>query len=112
METTYTIIRPNGTEEQHTVDLPEQPEFSELSRIIRPILGKGRDLERVNVLHEGRYTDMFVDDCGVLDDLPLNAKASDIYNNNLRTHEPELLKLQGDGVIAGPAVLFARRVWF
>lgn len=111
METTYTIIRPDGTEEHHTVDLPQEPGFDALAKIIRPILGKGRDLERVNVLHEDRYTDMFVDDSGLLDDLPLNEKATAIYRNNVLKHEPGTAP-ESLPPIAGTAVLFSRRVWF
>ncbi|NTE96712.1 hypothetical protein [Agrobacterium tumefaciens] len=112
MQTTFTIIQPDGAEEVHTVELPEQPEFKQLAAVIQPILGKNRDMERINVFWQDRYACMFVDDMGVLDDLPLNAKATEIYNNNLRVHNPELHAELGVNPIHGVAILFDRRVWF
>ena len=110
--TNYTIIQPDGAEEVRTVDLPEKPSFTQLASVIRPLLGFGRDAERVNVLLQGRYTDMFVDDMGVLDGLPINAKATAIYNNNLRENSPAVAAVLGEQPIHGVAILFDRRVWF
>lgn len=112
MQTTeYTIIRANGDEEVHTVELPAEPDYFQLKAVIQPIIGERNDFERVNVLNNGGYTDMFVDENGLLKGLPLNTKASAIYRANwLKQHpkvDPESLP-----PIVGTAVLFSRRVWF
>lgn len=111
MQTTYTLYLSDGTTQQHTVELPDTPGFHDLSKIIRPLIGKGRDFERVNVFHEGRYTDMFVDDEGVIDGLPINHAATAIYRNNVLTHVPGSVA-EDQPAIHGPAVLFDQKVWF
>lgn len=111
METTYTIILPDGQRTEHTIDLPKEPGYDRLAKIVYPVLGKGRDLERVNVFHDGKYTDMFVDDSGLLDELPRNEVATAIYRANVLKHEPGA-SAEGLPHIAGPAVLFSRRVWY
>lgn len=112
MQTTeFTIIRANGDEEVHTVELPARPDYFQLKAIVQPLIGDRNDFERVAVLHDGKATDMFVDENGLLKGLPLNTKASAIYRANwLKQHpkvDPESLP-----PIVGPAVLFSRRVWF
>lgn len=111
MQTTYTLIKHDGTREVVTVDLPKDPGYHALAEIIHPLLGPGRNLERVNVLHEGQYTDMFVDDSGMLHNLPVNEDATAIYRNNVLTHEPDT-RAEDLDQIHGPAVLFSRKVWF
>jgi hypothetical protein len=112
METTYHIIRANGSPiEVVTINLPEDPGYVALRDIVRPVIGERRDMERVAVLYEDRPTDMFVDDVGALCQMPVNARASAIYRANwLKQHpgtDPDSLP-----AIHGDAVLFLRRVWF
>lgn len=112
MQTTeYTIIRANGDEEVHSVQLPAEPDFFQLKAIIQPIIGERNDFEHVGVLHNDVRTDMFVDEMGRLKGLPRNERATAIYRHNwLSKHpdtNPELMP-----AIVGTAVLFARRVWF
>jgi hypothetical protein len=112
MQTTeYTIIRANGDEEVHTIELPEVPDYFQLKAIVQPIIGEHNDFERVAVLYQEQPTDMFVDELGVLKNLPRNERATAIYRNNWLKQKPgthpETLPW-----IVGPAVLFSRRVWF
>jgi hypothetical protein len=49
--------------------------------------------------------------------LPVNTTATEVYHNNLKTHDPKrFAKLaarpQGPDMIYGPAILFDRRVWY
>lgn len=112
MQTTdYTIIRANGDEETHSVELPAEPDYFQLKAIIQPIIGERNDFERVNVLHEGEHTDMFVDENGQLKGLPLNVRATAIYRNNWLTQRPGT-PAESLPTIVGTAVLFSRRVWF
>ncbi|MBT9234269.1 DUF3846 domain-containing protein [Pseudomonas sp. MG-2] len=110
MNTKYTVIRPDGTEQTHQIRLPAAPTLQTLRSLIVPHLNGG-DLEQVGVLHNGKGTDMFVDEEGLLKRLPRNDKATDIYRAHyLKQHpgiDPEQL-----GFIAGTAVIFDRRVWF
>ena len=111
METTYTLLGVNGTKCVATLDLPKEPGYDVLAKIIRPLIGRGRDFERVNVLHEGKYTDMFVDDSGLLDHLPINVAATAIYRNNVLTHEKGAIA-DDLPAIHGNAILFSRKVWY
>lgn len=111
MNTIATIIRADGTEEKRELDWPQEPDYFTISVFASPILGAGRPIEHVTVLHDGQYTDMFVDECGLLDNLPRNEKATAIYRNNVLTNEPGT---DPDSLphIAGTAILMSRRVWF
>lgn len=111
MKTTATIIRADGTEEQRELDWPHEPGYHAIRDLVEPVLGAGRFLEHVAVLHEGQRTDMFVDDSGLLDGLPRNEKATAIYRNNVLTHEPGT-DPESLPHIAGTAILMSRRVWF
>jgi hypothetical protein len=119
--TVMTIIKADGTREDRTVDLAEQPSYNALQRIMGPIFaeqrGKPANFEHVNVLHDGKRTDMFVDEYGALRDmlLPVNLVATRIYH--AASIKQDRLKVPG-GIISsapkihGTAVLFGRRVWF
>jgi len=112
MNTTYQVIRPNGgADTVHHADLPQRPGLDLLKSIVLPYLDGARYMERVNVLHAGHYTDMFVDEDGIMKKLPVNEAATAIYRANwLHQHpktDPSTLP-----AIYGPAVLFQRRVWF
>jgi len=111
MLTEFLIIQPDGTEETHQVELAAEPTYHELKAVIQPIIGERQDFEHVAVLHDGKRTDMFVNENGLLMGLPRNPGATAIYRNNwLSSHpedDPESLNF-----IVGPVVLFRRRVWF
>lgn len=110
MNTNYTVIHPDGSEKTWNIDLPAAPTLQTLRSLIVPHLAGG-DLEQVGVLHNGKGTDMFVDEEGLLKRLPRNDKATAIYRAHYLKQnpgtEPEQL-----GFIAGTAVIFDRRVWF
>lgn len=120
MKTRILIMRPDQSHETREVDLPADPGYERLRTIIAPLLDKGT-LEHVSVLADfdggKKYQplDMFVDDCGLLKNLPRNEAATIIYRraNQLgrsgiaKAADPEMLSF-----ICGPAVLFDRRVWF
>lgn len=90
----------------------ESPEwFLHLRNLWRELAGDSV-LERVNVFHDGRYTDMLVDECGRLKRLALNSKATVIYRNNVQVHEPNPPPPRTMPAIYGPALLFHQKVWF
>ena len=110
MNTNYTVIRADGTEETINIDLPENPGLTALRDLILPHMSGGW-LEQVGVLHNGKGTDMFVDDQGLLKQLPRNDKATAIYRAHYLKQSPGIDPEQL-GFIAGTAVIFDRRVWF
>lgn len=110
MNTQYLVIHPDGTEQNFEIDLPEMPTLQTLRSLIVPHLAGG-DLEQVGVLHDGKGTDMFVDEDGLLKELPRNDKATAIYRAHYLKRNPGVDPEQL-GFIAGTAVIFNRRVWF
>lgn len=111
MKTSIRIIKADGTEETRDLDWPEAPGYEAIRALVEPILGPGRFLERVAVLHEGERTDMCVDETGHLYGLPRNEKATAIYRANWLSQHPDCSP-EALPWIAGTAVLFSRRVWF
>jgi hypothetical protein len=109
--TGYRVIKADGSEVfQGHADLPAKPDYLQLKAVIDPLLG-GLDFERVNVWFDDRYTDMFVDECGMLKGLPRNERATVIYRANALKHQPDQ-NPEHLPCICGDVVLFARRVWF
>jgi len=113
---TMFIIRPEAVMlEPHQIEYRITDDLPDFHRDIRPhvleALAPAKDYERVNVFWFNRYTDMFVDEIGVLKGLPINVLATEIYLNNLRVHAPELLEREGHAFIHGPAVLFEHAVY-
>lgn len=109
--TEYTIIRANGDEEVHTVELPATPDYFQLKAIVQPLIGERNDFEHVAVLHNDQVADMFVDENGKLKGLPRNERATAIYRANWLKKKPST-NPETLPWIVGPAVLFSRRVWF
>ena len=118
METEYRILRPHKPDpEVRSCDLPRDPGYDRLKVIIEPVLQEDRPtahLEHVSVLFDGKPTDMFVDDCGALEGLPVNAQATRIYHafsiSQGIAHEGGIIP--GAPLIFGTAIIFDRRVWF
>lgn len=115
--TTMIIIQPGAdlaTFETRSVDLPEGECWKELVRIVVPILRVGREdasLERMQVLYDGQYRDMFIDEQGGQFELPRNELATKIYRHNWLTKHPET-DPRNMPAIHGVAILFTdRRVW-
>lgn len=105
------IYRPGATEPQVVnIRLPVEPSFADLKKAVLPHLDGAEYFEHVNVLFEGGPADMFVDEIGHKKQLSRNELATAIYRaawlDEHPTDHPESLPW-----IAGPAVLFGRRVW-
>ncbi len=120
MKTRMLIMRPDQSHETREVDLPADPGYHRLREIIAPLLDKGA-LEHVSVLADfdggKKYKplDMFVDDFGLLKNLPRNEAATIIYRraNQLgRSSMPKAADPETLSSICGPAILFDRKVWF
>ena len=109
INTQFTILRADGTEEVRSQRMHETPGYMVLQVLLKPILGC-EYAERVRVLHDGQRLDLFVDEIGIKKRLPRNEKATAIYRNHALTldpgADPEILSC-----IYGDAVLFSRRVW-
>ncbi len=111
MKTDYTIFLTNGTQEQGSIDWPEDPRFDRISKLVAPIIGVEKTgFEHVSVLHNDRHHDMFVDETGQMKNLPLNEAATAIYRNySIKKRGADAEDLP---TIVGTAVLFHRRIWF
>jgi len=106
----FNVIYPEGAQQTCSVDWRTEPRFLAICNVVTPYLG-GRRFEHVTVLHNGKRADMFVDECGAINRLPMNIEATDIYRAaSMRANpdqDPDSLP-----AIYGVAVLFDERVWF
>lgn len=121
IKTEYKIILPeNGTWEDCKVDSvewPVEPGYDLISKLVDPLV-EGH-LEHVSVLATDFPTkntepaDMFVNDEGNMPGrhLPVNPLATFIYHTYTRKHRGKR-EWADCPPICGPAVLFARRIWF
>lgn len=106
----YQIFRTDGTHETCEADLPSDPGYDRLKKLLDPIL-EG-PLERVAVLFDGAKRDMFVHEHGAVIGLPRNEAATKIYRTNGLRHEPDR-DPESMPAIHGTAVLFpGAQVWF
>lgn len=93
-----------------SVDWPAKPGFDAINKIVQPLIGGGH-IEHVTVLHDGQRRDMFVDEEGRIKGMTRNERATAIYRTAWLSRNPG--KSADDlPFIAGPAVLFTKRVWF
>lgn len=124
MLTKYTIIPADSSMNmiERDVEWPYDPGYERIAPLVEPMLhefGGKNMMEHVSVWltpdfnpgPEGFRTDMFVDEMGLIDGLPRNDRATRIYRANWLTQHPETPP-EGLSYIAGPAILFHRRVWF
>lgn len=109
INTKFTILRTDGTEEVRTERMNAMPGYMVLQVLLRPILAC-EWVERVKVLHNGKRTDLFVDEVSFLRKLPRNEKATAIYRNAVLTADPST-DPESLAAIHGDAVLFSRVVW-
>lgn len=114
----YKVIYADGRESEGSLTLPARandPESKLRYRKIRDtvleVIGAENDPEHVTVWHDSRYLDMFVDETGVLKELPFNEKATKIYRANVQAHEPNPEPEDEMPIICGNAVLFLEKVW-
>lgn len=109
MKTGMKIFHPDGTVDEQSVELPENPGYTHLRDLLTPLL-KGGYLEHITVLHDGKRADMFVDEDGHQKRLPRNEAGTTIYRNNWLTQHPGT-EPESIPYIVGTAVLFDRIVW-
>lgn len=110
METKLKIIQPNGEETEMVIDMAPCPTLHDIQAVLAPYFGRAYT-ERVNVLEDDGYTDMFVDEDGFAKGLPRNEKATAIYRRNWLEQHPQVHP-ESMNCIVGTAVVFSRRVWF
>ncbi len=104
------IIRPGKPTDEREVSIGGRPSIENIRTIVEPWLDGGR-MERVAVLHDGRKTDMFVDEIGQSKRLPINPEATKIYHAASLARDPDADSSTW-AVIYGPAILFEYPVWF
>ena len=107
---TMTVYHADGREEVMETALPPRPNLHQLKEVMAPYFPNACT-EHVSVLHNGRHTDMFVDEDGFTKRLPRNEKATAIYRNNWLTKYPNT-DPEMTAFIVGPAVVFSDRVWY
>lgn len=120
MKTRLLIMRPDQPHESREIDLPREPGYDALDKLLRPLLDDNH-LERVAVLSDFaggtdyQPADMFVDEMGSVKALPRNEAATLIYRRATmlgRTGVKKPKDHEDLPAIYGPAILFDRRVWF
>lgn len=114
MNVTYQFIKYDGTVTTHSDELRGEPGtwYAQLHVIFERHFGPDIEMEHVTVWHEEHYTDMFVDETGVLKGLPVNLVATKIYQANVMAHETNPPDPRDMPMIHGDAILFNRRVWY
>jgi hypothetical protein len=111
-----TILRVNGTSQ--VVDVTPRPnDYAAIKAVVKPLLGMGvmDGFEHVTVWHNGKRTDMFVDEDGHAKLLHRNDAATEVYRGATMAgmtgepipDDPETLPW-----IAGDALLFEEHIWF
>lgn len=110
LPTRYRVLPDVGDATDHSINWPREPHSDLINELCRPLIGGGF-IERVAVLHDGAPMDMVVDEQGHMKGLPRNEQATAIYRAASLRRDPDL-DPETLPWIAGPAVLFLRRVWF
>jgi len=110
---TYQLIRADGHSHTFNARLtgPGGSWYSQLKSIFAEHIGADIEMERVNVFHDGRYTDMFVDELGKINGLPVNERATRIYRANMLAHDPDPPLPDDMPWIHGDVLLFSEKVW-
>lgn len=109
----YTILHLNGTETNGEMDADHRVMLPNL-RALWEEVSPGTKFERVRVFWPRVYIDLFVDETGMMKQLPVNYKATRMYRNNVIVHEkitnPE--EIQDMPRIHGVAILFEKQIWY
>lgn len=112
------IMRPGEKPEPSVIRLPADhvsPRYyARLRDAVEAVTGG--PMEHVTVFtsfagEEPHYTDMFVHEMGHLLGMPINDRATAIYRNNVMVHEVPTPVADDLPAIAGPAILFEKKVW-
>ncbi|MBB76609.1 MAG: hypothetical protein CMJ75_19050 [Planctomycetaceae bacterium] len=109
MKTDFIILRADGTQLHQSIDLPEEPGYDALRAIVEPVING--HFEHARVSYEGQLASMFVDESGLLNGLPRNERATEIYRAYWLSKHPGT-NPESLSYIAGDVVLFTRNVWF
>jgi hypothetical protein len=128
IETKYRIIHPGDSMELaysesrvKKVMWPRRPGFKLIRELVEPLLGEKKNMEHVSVWEDFDYgekfyrLDMFVDEVGLIDGRSRNEVATTAYrraNQMGLSSAPKAFDAEDLSFIAGPAVLFSRRIWF
>jgi len=108
------VYQPDGSED--VMQVPEPENFGDLATMLEAAFIVP-PIEHVTVFWafddggEPRYLDAFVCEEGHQLRLPLNRKATEIYQNNTRVHRPSEYEPATMPYIVGTMVLFEERVW-
>jgi hypothetical protein len=106
-----TLLRTNGTSE--AIIIPDwKGGYDGIKAVVKPLID---NFEHVTVWHEGKRTDMFVDEDGHGKMLHRNDAATEIYRGATmagKTGQPIPDDQETLPWIAGDAVLFDEQVWF
>jgi len=116
------VMRPDGPQERHVLDLPDESNatkfFGALNDTLKPLIGSPIEHVRVFADFDGgdafAYLDMFVNEYSGISDpeMPRNEAATAHYRRNVLFHEPDKHPdPEARPWIAGPAVLFRDNVW-
>ncbi len=116
------VMRPDGTTERQTLDLPDAGDttlfFYGLRDALKPIVRSPIEHVRVFADFDGgdafSYLDMFVNEIGHIANppMPRNEAATVHYRRNVIFHQPDTVDDPEElPWIAGAAVLFRDNVW-
>ena len=108
--TAYTILRPGALPERGAIDWPKYPGWKRIGAFMVPLLGLGRNYMHMAVLYREKKADMFVDDRGDVDGLPVNEEATKLARAYHLKHNPGVAAADLPAVY-GVAALFDREVW-
>lgn len=111
MKTEFLIYRPGVMlPEIQTIDIPEEPTFAEVKSALAPMLNLQGNIDRVVVDFRNEVHEMFVDDRGPFNDLPVNDAATLIYHEAMRrSGNPPFIDRPRP--IRGIAVICLRKIW-
>ena len=108
MKTNYTVFHPDGSELKGALDWPEFPSRELVSEFVETILpASALELMPLEIHHDHMISDMFVK---ADYHQPRNESATTVYRQNYIVHNPGT-NPESLPFIAGPAVLFYRKVW-
>lgn len=105
-----TVYHPCGEIEACAVRLDVAPSYDDLRAAMRSVFGE-HHLQHLRVVLGGRYGDMFVDERAHDLGLPVNLAATELLRKAIAA-VPAQAEVSDLPMIAGPAVVFSRQVWF
>lgn len=115
METTFAVLRPDGSRLDALVHWPERPPRRDIEDLVRRYLD-GADVVHLPVLSDARVRDMFVADLALWrlserDVLGVNRAATALYRALLLRGSHQGYPAAALPAVLGTAVVFDRTVW-